>query len=220
MVPLGVWICRGDGVGGRLREVVREGGCSLSLLFHNVRSAKGPGFELLEAEMRRWAVQWDVVGLAEMWLDVESEKGVALEGYGGVFASRRVKTGGGVGLFVRDGLTYREWPDLGTFDKGFFELVFVEIVRGGGRRNDVVGVVYRPPGGDMARFGTELVRVLGLLQGTDAYIMDDFNVDLLKLETHGLTSDYFGEFTSQGFYPLVSLPTRLTDTTATLIDNI
>ena len=72
----------------------------------------------------------------------------------------------------------------------------------------------------MAIFGTELVRVLGLLQGTDAYIMDDFNVDLLKLETHGLTSDYFGEFTSQGFYPLVSLPTRLTDTTATLIDNI
>ena len=29
-----------------------------------------------------------------------------------------------------------------------------------------------------------------------------------------------GGFTSEGFYPLVSLPTRLTDTTATLIDNI
>ena len=29
-----------------------------------------------------------------------------------------------------------------------------------------------------------------------------------------------GGFTSGGFYPLVSLPTRLTDTTATLIDNI
>ena len=50
--------------------------------------------------------------------------------------------------------------------------------------------------------------------------MGDFNVDLLKLEAHGPTSDYMGEFTSGGFYPLVSLPTRLTDTTATLIDNI
>ena len=29
-----------------------------------------------------------------------------------------------------------------------------------------------------------------------------------------------GGFTSGGFYPLVSLPTRLTDNTATLIDNI
>ena len=69
--------------------------------------------------MRSWMVRWDVVGLAETWLDVESEKGVSLEGYGGVFASRRVKMGGGVGLFIRDGLTYRERPDLGTFDEGF-----------------------------------------------------------------------------------------------------
>ena len=52
--------------------MAREGGCALSLLFHNVRSARGPGMELLEAEMRRWAVQWDVVGLAETWLDEES----------------------------------------------------------------------------------------------------------------------------------------------------
>ena len=61
---------------------------------------------------------------------------------------------------------------------------------------------------------------MGLLRGTDAYIMGDFNVDLLRLDAHGPTSDYLGEFTSEGFYPLVSLPTRLTDTTSTLIDNI
>ena len=68
--------------------------------------------------MRRWMVRWDVVGLAETWLDVESEKGVSLEGYGGVFASRRVKMGGGVGLFIRDGLTGkgRTW---GLLMRGF-----------------------------------------------------------------------------------------------------
>ena len=33
----------GDGVGGRLRDMAKRGGCSLSLLFHNIRSAKGPG---------------------------------------------------------------------------------------------------------------------------------------------------------------------------------
>ena len=45
------------------------------MLFHNVRSARGANLEMLEEEMRRWAVQWDVVGLVETWLDVESEKG-------------------------------------------------------------------------------------------------------------------------------------------------
>ena len=189
------------------------------LLFHNVRSAKGPGMELLEVELRRWAVQWDVVGLAETWLDPESEKGLSVGGYGVVCASRAVRTGGGVALLLRDGLTYRERPDLGTFDEGAFESVFVEIVRGGGRKNDIVGVVYRPPGGNIGGFNTEMAKVLTKLRGTDAYIMGDFNADLLKTGTHGPMSEFF-EFTSGGFYPLVSLPTRLKEETATLIDNI
>ena len=143
------------------------------MLFHNVCSAKGANLEMLEAEMRRWAVQWDVVGLAETWLDAESEKGVAVRGYGVVCASRKEKGGGGVALMIKDGLTYRERPDLGTFNEGVFESVFVEIVRGGGRRNDVVGVIYRPPGGSVGEvglFNTELAKVLELLQGTNAYI--------------------------------------------------
>ena len=82
-----------------------------------------------------------IVGLAETWLDEESEKGLSVGGYGAVCASRRVKGGGGVALLLRDGLAYREWLDLGNLDEGVFESVFVEIVRGGGRRNDVVGVV-------------------------------------------------------------------------------
>ena len=80
---------------GSLKEVAREGGCAVSLLFHNVRSARGQGLELLEAEMRRWMVQWDVVGLAETWLDRESEGGLAVGGYGAVCASRGIRGEGG-----------------------------------------------------------------------------------------------------------------------------
>ena len=123
-------------------------------------------------------------------------------------------------MMLRDGLVYRERPDLGAFKEGVFESLFLEIIRGGGRRNDVVGVVYRPPGGDMGLYNAEMARTLLLLRGTDAYIMGDFNVDLMKTDTHGPTADFLGEFTSAGFYPLVSLPTRITETTATLIDNI
>ena len=85
----------------------------------------------------------------ETWLDEESEKSMAVEGYRAVCASRKQRSGGGVALLVRDGLTYRERPDLGTFDEGQFESVFIEIIRGRGRRNDVVGVVYRENQGEM-----------------------------------------------------------------------
>ena len=116
--------------------------------------------ELFEGEMRRWGVRWDIVGLAETWLDAESESGLAVEGYAAVCASRSSKRGGGVALLIRDGLTYTERPDLGTFIEGEFESLFVEIVRGRGRRNDVVGVVYRPPGGEVQGFSTEMARVI------------------------------------------------------------
>ena len=72
----------------------------------------------------------------------------------------------------------------------------------------------------MGAFNEEMGRVLTLMRGTDGYVMGDFNVDLLRAGTHGPTSDYLEGFMSGGFYPLISLPTRLTDTTATLIDNI
>ena len=60
-------------------------------------------------------------------------------------ASRKERSGG-VELLVREGLTNKERPDLGIFEEGLFESVFVEIVRGGGCRNDVVGVFYREHG--------------------------------------------------------------------------
>ena len=63
----------------------------------------------------------------------------------------------------------------------------MEIIRGGGRRNDIVGVVYRPPGGDMGGFNDEMARVLAKMRGTDGYVMGDFNVDLLKSGAHGPT---------------------------------
>ena len=81
-------------MGGRLKGLAREGGCGLSLMFINIRSARGPGLEMLQAELRRWGVQWDVLGLAETWLDAESEKGLAVQGYSAVCASRKQKGGG------------------------------------------------------------------------------------------------------------------------------
>ena len=47
-------------------------------------------------------------------------------------ASRKERSGG-VELLVREGLTNKERPDLGIFEEGLFESVFVEIYRGGGR---------------------------------------------------------------------------------------
>ena len=50
--------------------------------------------------------------------------------------------------------------------------------------------------------------------------MGDMNIDLLKFEVHRRTDDYLNNLFSHGFLPDISKPTRVTNTSATLIDHI
>ena len=50
--------------------------------------------------------------------------------------------------------------------------------------------------------------------------MGDFNIDLLKHKIHNPTSSFIDCLFSNYFLPLIHKPTRITETTATLIDNI
>ena len=119
---------KGNDIAGRQRDLGKVKGCSLSLLFNNIRSAKGPGMELFESEIRQWGVQWDIIGLAETWLDEVSEKLLSVKGYISICASRRRRSGGGVALLLKEGLTYRERTDLSVFHEGVIESLFLEIV--------------------------------------------------------------------------------------------
>jgi hypothetical protein len=51
-------------------------------------------------------------------------------------------------------------------------------------------------------------------------ILGDSNLDLLKFETHQNTDEFLNSLGSNSFQPLISQPTRVTDHSATLIDNI
>ena len=50
--------------------------------------------------------------------------------------------------------------------------------------------------------------------------MGDFNRDLLKLHTDQNVRDFFNLMTSYSFNPLHSVPTRVTPSSTSLIDNI
>ena len=52
------------------------------------------------------------------------------------------------------------------------------------------------------------------------YLAGDFNIDLLKSDTDNHTKDFFDTLTSNLFVPHITLPTRITNRSQTLIDNI
>ena len=49
------------------------------------------------------------------------------------------------------------------------------------------------------------------------YIIDDFNLDLLKADLHSATNEFTNALFSHFLYPLISRPTWLTSYSATLI---
>ena len=51
-------------------------------------------------------------------------------------------------------------------------------------------------------------------------LVGDFNADLLNIEKHIETQEYYDALSSSLFRPVILQPTRVTATTATLIDNI
>ena len=50
--------------------------------------------------------------------------------------------------------------------------------------------------------------------------MGDFNVHLLKYDKHHLTNEFLDSLSSNLFLPAILIPTRIVDSSKTLIDNI
>ena len=50
--------------------------------------------------------------------------------------------------------------------------------------------------------------------------MGDYNINLLNVATHQKTNDFIDNVIAQGFIPYTTKPTRITSTTATLIDDL
>ena len=52
------------------------------------------------------------------------------------------------------------------------------------------------------------------------FLMGDFNIDLLQYESHSSTNDFLNTMISNSFLPYILQPTRVTDHSSTVIDNI
>ncbi|HMK58436.1 MAG TPA: reverse transcriptase family protein [Nitrososphaeraceae archaeon] len=89
--------------------------------------------------------------------------------------------------------------------------------------NVFIGCVYRPPNTDVALFNAELSAILDILNRKSkslSFIMGDYNLDLLQSCSHTPTSEFLACLASRSFLPTIRFPTRITASSATLLDNI
>ena len=92
-------------------------------------------------------------------------------------------------------------------------------------KQHVIGNIYEPPYEgleDFNIFSTEFHDFVNMLSGYghSSYICGDFNINLLKISTKSHYNTFFENMLSSGFYPKITLPTRICNTSSTIIDNI
>ncbi|KAJ8044616.1 RNA-directed DNA polymerase from mobile element jockey [Holothuria leucospilota] len=160
---------------------------------------------------------FSVIGFTETWLTDNISPLIRLDNYSLVENHRLNRRGGGVCLFVRQKYKYVERTDLSIFNNNI-ESLFIELSIPHCGTKVVVGVVYRPPSGNMSSFNDYLYDTLSKISNEKkhCFILGDYNIDLLS---NG-SSDFLNTVSSCGFYPTITRPTRITDHSASLIDNI
>ena len=115
---------------------------------------------------------------------------------------------------------FKERTDLTLNVEDVIESQFIEIETK--PSNIIVGIIYRPPNNKFNAFKDSLHDLLQKLdsQRKKCFIMGDFNIDLLKSDENPHVNDFLNQMFSSSFYPLITRPTRITNSSATLIDNI
>ena len=126
--------------------------------------------------------------------------------------------------FVKDTINFKIRDDLSVFIPHIFESIFIEIIPKFGKHT-IIGVVYRPnsfPRADIDIFNSTLLEVLEHVTSENkiGILMGDMNIDLLKYGSHDKTDNYIDGIFARGFIPRILKPTRVTNTSATLLDHI
>ena len=104
------------------------------------------------------------------------------------------------------------------------EAICVEINKNqiGYSKNVICGVIYRPPNTDIKEFSDSISELLSKIKHENkiVYLSGDYNIDLLNVDKHIPSSELIENMYSHSFMPLINKPTRVSNVSATLIDNI
>ena len=135
------------------------------------------------------------------------------------FVNRVGREKGGVCIYVTNKVKYKTRKDLCIANSNY-EACFIEIEKKNAK-NILVGVVYRAHT-SIDDFTIDIDKIFDKINSENkiTYVMGDFNIELLKDDTDRRIHDYIDLIYSYSFIPTIYKPTRITETTATLIDNI
>ena len=169
----------------------------------------------------------DIICLQETWLSNEADTSLLqLENYILLSKGKSCSAHGGIAMYINKNLRYKE-VNISNFTANWdgqfveFEIENCSIVN---QKKLILCNIYRPPKNDIVEiqnFTQDLSKIFDHFdKEKNVLIAGDFNIDLLKLNSNNHINEYYDCIIASGYIPSLTLPTRLGNSSGTLIDNI
>ena len=195
-------------------------------MFHLNIASLGLHKEELVNSLSILDVDFDVIAVTETKIRVGIDPifDLSIPGYKAPFQTPTECAKGGALLYVKSGIDCKQRKDLEKlmYKSCELESVFIETINEG-KKNKIFACIYRHPSMELDDFNNNFLEPFLMKlsrENKTAYLLGDFNVDLLKTDTDDNINNYYNILTSNLFVPHITLPTRITSHSNTLIDNI
>ena len=200
-------------------------GYNLTILQLNIRSllAHQTDLKLLLNLLNKKKTKVDAVLLCKTFLTKQTNQLVNIPGYVLINKNRTNSRGGGVAILLKDNIPYKKQDDITTMIEKEVESVYVKIMCRNGTKS-LLGSLYRAPNTNGKLFSEHVVEVLSRVKSRtpnmEIVLGMDHNHDLLKSDTHKQMEEFLDLMVNSEMWSTITRPTRVTQTSATIIDNI
>ena len=207
-----------------LSDKLYESKSNFSILSLNAQSinAKFDEFQIAINEINN-KHEVSIICIQESWLSSDSDTSLFdIPNYQLVAKGKYCSNHGGLLTYVHKDFY---WENIAINDETtVWENLFIKVRhKTPGSKTQIVGNIYRRPNEilhDFRMFQEEFVEALENFNRNPVYLCGDFNIDLLKLNVKDHYHTFFNNLIAAGYFPRISLPTRITNHSATLLDNI
>ena len=187
----------------------------LKMIHLNIRSYNKNSDEFL-VYLSKLNVKFPIVFLSETWLSCESEFN-DVPGYDS-FHSIRSRLGGGVSILIDNKFQANTLPSL-TINNDLIESVGVKMEVDGKSLNLLC--VYRPPSTSINDFNVAFdIFIKSIPKNELTFIGGDFNINLIDPTPSNAVTAFKELMQSEFYFPLIDVPTRVSDSSSTCIDQI
>jgi hypothetical protein len=196
----------------------------INVIHFNIRSLK-KNFETFCNNLEETSNIFNIICVTETWCssdDATSNANLHLSGFNMIPLARKTnKRGGGVLIYLTTSLRFIIRPDMSISD-GDKEVLTIEITTKN-NKNILLSCCYRPPSGVIEQFNSFLITDIikkGFQEKKLNYIIGDMNLDCFEYHSNKNIKKFYNDLFENGAIPLINRPTRVTATSASLIDNI